>query len=175
MVSIRTLTPWSSTCEAHMEYTRDDFRNMRSMLLQPECTAGNATSISVAPNMLGIWETFIRQTMGLNATCATRSSRTKCQNGTRTNTCTNTICEVLMGYIRVNKYYRNWLLPFFLGRSNWCDICSKSVVNFKRHMNDVHGTNNEVVCEVGGCGKVLKNNASWKYHLRNSHGVYQSK
>jgi len=61
------------------------------------------------------------------------------------------------------------------GRSNWCDICSKSVVNFKRHMNDVHGTNNEVVCEVGGCGKVLKNNASWKYHLRNSHGVYQSK
>merc|ERR1719507_864194 len=61
------------------------------------------------------------------------------------------------------------------GRSNWCDICSKSVVNFKRHMNDVHGTNNEVVCEFEGCGKVLKNAASWKYHLRNSHGVYQSK
>ena len=42
-------------------------------------------------------------------------------------------------------------------------------------MNDVHGTNNEVVCDIEGCGKVLKNAASWKYHLRSSHGIYQTK
>ena len=80
-----------------------------------------------------------------------------------------------MASIRVNKYLTKLTPTLFLGRSNWCDFCSKSVVNFKRHMNDVHGTNNEVVCEIEGCGKVLKNAASWKYHLRNSHGVYQSK
>ena len=105
--------------------------------------------------------------MRLNATCAARCSRIR--------TLTSIICATLMGFIRVNKYFPPTDSFPLLGRSNWCDICSKSVVNFKRHMHDVHGTNNEVVCEYEGCGKVLKNAASWKYHLRNSHGVYQSK
>lgn len=82
--------------------------------------------------------------------------------------------EILMEFIRINF---ELLASMFcvLGRNNWCEQCGKSVVNFKRHMNDVHGTHNEVACEVEGCGKVLKNSASWKYHLRNSHGIYQTK
>ena len=136
-------------------------------LLQAKCTAVNVASISVVPNLQDMWKMCTLQTMRLNAICAASYSRIR--------TLTSIICATLMGFIRVNKYFPPTDSFLLLGRSNWCDICSKSVVNFKRHMNDVHGTNNEVVCEFEGCGKVLKNAASWKYHLRNSHGVYQSK
>ena len=49
-------------------------------------------------------------------------------------------------------------------------MCFKTVVNFNRHINDVHGTNNEVQCEV--CNKMFKNDASCKKHMRVYHNVY---
>jgi len=56
------------------------------------------------------------------------------------------------------------------GRINWCDVCSKTVVNYKRHMNDVHGTNNEVLCDI--CQKIFKNDSSCKKHMRTYHNIY---
>merc|ERR1712192_257953 len=57
------------------------------------------------------------------------------------------------------------------GRNNWCEVCDKTVVNFRRHMRDVHN-NTEVQCEV--CQKVFKNENSCKKHMRVLHNVYQS-
>lgn len=57
-----------------------------------------------------------------------------------------------------------------LGRNNWCEVCEKTVVNFRRHMRDVHN-NTEVQCEV--CQKVFKNDSSCKKHMRVLHNVYQ--
>ena len=57
-----------------------------------------------------------------------------------------------------------------LGRNNWCEVCDKTVVNFRRHMRDVHN-NTEVQCEV--CQKVFKNDSSCKKHMRVLHNVYQ--
>merc|ERR1712037_98351 len=56
------------------------------------------------------------------------------------------------------------------GRNNWCEVCEKTVVNFRRHMRDVHN-NTEVQCEV--CQKVFKNDSSCKKHMRVLHNVYQ--
>jgi len=56
------------------------------------------------------------------------------------------------------------------GRNNWCNLCSKTVVNYNRHIKDVHGTNNEVQCEV--CNKLFKNDASCKKHMRVYHNIY---
>ena len=49
-------------------------------------------------------------------------------------------------------------------------MCDKTVVNFRRHMRDVHN-NTEVQCEV--CQKVFKNDSSCKKHMRVLHNVYQ--
>ena len=57
-----------------------------------------------------------------------------------------------------------------LGRNNWCEVCEKTVVNFRRHMRDVHN-NTEVQCEV--CQKVFKNDSSCKKHMRVLHNMYQ--
>ena len=64
--------------------------------------------------------------------------------------------------------------PFVAGKE-YCRDCDKyiSAAKYGRHVQDVHTTNNEVECTM--CSKVLKNPNSYKYHLRNSHGIYQSK
>ena len=57
----------------------------------------------------------------------------------------------------------------------YCRECGKYISGpkYARHVRDVHTSNNEVECNM--CSKVFKNQNSYKYHLRNSHGIYQSK
>jgi len=56
----------------------------------------------------------------------------------------------------------------------YCQECDKHISGpkFNRHVRDVHTANNEVQCQM--CSKMFKNENSYKYHLRNSHGIYQT-
>ena len=65
----------------------------------------------------------------------------------------------------------------------YCRECDKYISGpkYARHLRDVHTPNNGVECNL--CNKVFKNQMSkwnsykymYKYHLRNSYGIYQSK